>query len=56
MVRPANVSRPALSLAAVALALFGVARTTGSGWLIVILTGIAAVVVLLALIARDRGR
>ena len=46
MLRPANVSRPALSLAAVALALFGVARTTGSGWLIVILTGIAAVVVL----------
>ena len=50
MVRPANVSRPALSLAAVALALFGVARTTGSGWLIVILTGIAAVVVLAALL------
>lgn len=46
MLRPANVSRPALSLAAVALALFGVARTTGSGWLIVILTGIAAVVAL----------
>ena len=50
MVRPANVSRPALSLAAVALALFGVARTTGSGWLIVILTGIAAVVVLASLL------
>ena len=50
MVRPANVSRPALSLAAVALALFGVARTTGSGWLIVILTGIAAVVALAALL------
>ena len=50
MVRPANVSRPALSLAAVAFALFGVARTTGSGWLIVILTGIAAVVALAALL------
>lgn len=50
MVRPANVSRPALSLAAVALALFGVARTTGSGWLIVILTGIAAVVALASLL------
>jgi uncharacterized protein (DUF58 family) len=48
--RPVNVSRPALSLAAVALALFGVARTTGSGWLIVILTGIAAVVALSALL------
>lgn len=44
--RPAGVSRPALSLAAVALALFGVARTTGSGWLIVVLTGIASVVAL----------
>ncbi|HUP86709.1 MAG TPA: DUF58 domain-containing protein [Acidimicrobiales bacterium] len=50
MPRPANVSRPALSLAAVALALFGVARTTGSGWLIVILTGIAAVVALASLL------
>lgn len=50
MVRPANVSRPALSLAAVAFALFGVARTTGSGWLIVILTGIAAVVALASLL------
>ncbi len=43
---PANLSRPALSLAAVALALFGIARTTGSGWLIVILTGIGSVVAL----------
>ena len=50
MLRPANLSRPALSLAAVAFALFGVARTTGSGWLIVILTGIAAVVALSALL------
>ncbi len=47
---PANVSRPALSLAAVALALFGIARTTGSGWLIVILTGIGSVVALAAVL------
>ncbi len=44
MSRPANVSRPALALAAVAFALFGIARTTGSGWLIVVLTGIGSVV------------
>ena len=50
MLRPANLSRPALALAAVAFALFGVARTTGSGWLIVILTGIASVVALSALL------
>ena len=50
MPRPANLSRPALALAAVAFALFGVARTTGSGWLIVILTGIGSVVVLSALL------
>jgi uncharacterized protein (DUF58 family) len=43
---PANVSRPALSLGLVALALFAIARTTGSGWLIVILTAIATVVLL----------
>jgi uncharacterized protein (DUF58 family) len=48
--RPANLSRPALSLAAVAFGLFGVARTTGSGWLIVILTGIASVVALAAVL------
>ena len=48
--RPATLSRPALSLAAVAFALFGVARTTGSGWLIVILTGIASVVALAAVL------
>lgn len=50
MPRPASISRPALSLAAVAVALFGVARTTGSGWLIVILTGVAAVVALSAVL------
>lgn len=48
--RPANVSRPALALAAVAVALFGIARTTGSGWLIVILTGIGSVVALSAVL------
>ena len=48
--RPANLSRPALSLAAVAFAVFGIARTTGSGWLIVILTGIAAVVAVAAVL------
>lgn len=48
--RPATLSRPALSLAAVAFALFGIARTTGSGWLIVILTGIGSVVALAAVL------
>ena len=48
--RPAGLSRPAMSLAAVAFALFGIARTTGSGWLIVILTGIASVVVVSAVL------
>ena len=43
---PANLSRPAIALAAVTLALFGIARTTGSGWLIVMLTGIGSVVAL----------
>lgn len=47
---PANLSRPALSLAAVTVALFGIARTTGSGWLIVILTGIGSVVALAAVL------
>lgn len=48
--RPAGVSRPALALVAVTFALFGIARTTGSGWLIVILTGIASVVALSAVL------
>lgn len=50
MPRPASITRPTLSLAAVGLGLFGVARTTGSGWLIVILTGIATVVGLAAVL------
>lgn len=45
---PAAPTRPALALVAVAFGLFGIARTTGSGWLIVILTGVAAVVALAA--------
>lgn len=47
---PANLSRPAIALAAVTLALFGIARTTGSGWLIVMLTGIGSVVALAAVL------
>lgn len=47
---PANLPRPALCLGAVALALFGIARTTGSGWLIVLLTGIGSVVALAAVL------
>lgn len=50
MPRPANLPRPALCLGAVALALFGIARTTGSGWLIVLLTGIGSVVALAAVL------
>jgi uncharacterized protein (DUF58 family) len=50
MPRPAAVTRPALSLAAVTLAMFGIARTTGSGWLIVVLTGIGTVVGLAAVL------
>ena len=48
--RPAALSRPAVALAAVSLALFGIARTTGSGWLVVVLTLIAAAVVLSAVL------
>lgn len=47
---PARVSRSALALGVVALCLFGIARTTGSGWLIVVLTGIASVVGLAAVL------
>ncbi len=48
--RPAGLSRPTVALGAVGLALFGIARTTGSGWLIVILTLVAATVALAALL------
>ena len=48
--RPLTVSRPAVALLAVCGALFIVARTTGSGWLVVILTGVAAIVVVAAVL------
>ena len=41
--RPAAITKPALALVAVATALFGIAKTTGSGWLIVILAGVGGV-------------
>lgn len=44
--RPTAVTKPALALAAVSAALFGIAKTTGSGWLIVLLAALGAVVVL----------
>ena len=44
--RPTAVTKPALALASVAAALFGIAKTTGSGWLIVLLAALGAVVVL----------
>ena len=47
-IRPLTVSRPAVSLLAVCVAVFVVARTTGSGWLVVILTGVGAIVAVAA--------
>lgn len=44
-VRPVRVSGPTIVVVAVGFALFGVARTTGSGWLLVLLALLAAVVV-----------
>lgn len=44
--RPTAVTKPALALASVSAALFGIAKTTGSGWLIVLLAALGAVVVL----------
>lgn len=44
--RPAATTKPAVALGAVSAALFGIAKTTGSGWLIVLLAGLGAVVVL----------
>ena len=38
--RPAGVSRHAVVIVLIGLALFGVARTTGSGWLVVLLAGL----------------
>ena len=48
--RPAALTRPALALISVGFGLFGIARTTGSGWLIVIIAGVAAVVALAAVL------
>ncbi|HET9441825.1 MAG TPA: hypothetical protein VFO65_00805, partial [Acidimicrobiales bacterium] len=47
---PARLTRPALALAAVTLALFGVSRTTGSGWLVVVVTGLLSVLGLAAVL------
>jgi uncharacterized protein (DUF58 family) len=44
--RPVAVQTSAVALVVVSFGLFGVAKTTGSGWLIVLLAGIAAVVLL----------
>lgn len=44
-VRLTGLSRPAVALLAVVAALYGVARTTGSGWLMVILSAVAGVTV-----------
>jgi uncharacterized protein (DUF58 family) len=46
---PVAPSRPGLVLAAIAGALFAVARATGSGWLVVLLSGLAATFVVAAL-------
>ena len=48
--RPARLSGPALSVIGVSVALLGVARTTGAGWLIVVLSGVAAVLLVAALL------
>ena len=48
--RPASVSRQTYSLVAVSVALLAVARTTGSGWLVVVLVGIAAIVAVSAVL------
>jgi uncharacterized protein (DUF58 family) len=44
--RPASLPKPALSLLAVSGALFLIARTTGSGWIVVLLAVVGAVGVL----------
>lgn len=44
-VRPIRLSGPSVVVAVVGAALFGVARTTGSGWLLVLLSVLAAVLV-----------
>lgn len=43
--KPAGVARPTLIVGLIGGALFGIARTTGSGWLVVLLAGMVAVLV-----------
>ncbi|MBW3557750.1 MAG: DUF58 domain-containing protein [Actinobacteria bacterium] len=47
---PAAPTRPALAVLAVSFGLFGIARTTGSGWLIVILAGVGGTMALAAVL------
>lgn len=47
--RPVRVARPTLVLALLALAFFGIARTTGSGWIVVLLCGVVGTLVAAAL-------
>lgn len=49
-VRLAGVSRHALVLALIGIALFGIARTTGSGWLVVLLAGLIATLAVAAVL------
>ncbi len=46
--RPAALTGPALSLVAMAGAIYVISRTTGSGWLLVLFSGVIAVVLLSA--------
>lgn len=46
--RPAAVSRSAIASGAVGLGLVGIARTTGAGWLMVLVSGLAALLVVAA--------
>jgi len=58
-VRLTGLSRPAVALLAVVVALYGVARTTGSGWLMVVLSavaGITVVAVVLPVLALRRAQ
>ena len=48
--RPVSLPKPALALVAVTAALFGIARTTGSGWLVVLIAFVAAVALLSVLL------
>lgn len=48
LIRPASVAKPAIALLLVTAALFGIAKTTGSGWLVVTLAFIVSVATLAA--------